>query len=137
MLVCGQWVLVRNAPSPLEPLLAWRPAGAALIGLGITLMAVAGWSFHRHHTTILPFADHSNRLIDSGVFRLSRNPIYLAESILLSGIALSTGHLWPWVAVPVFVVGINVSVIAWEERALQQRFGRDYQDYCRRTRRWF
>lgn len=136
-MACGQWVLIRNTPSPWDPSLPWQLGGTWLITAGLLLFLTAALSFRQHRTTLLPFEDTTDRLIDSGVFRFSRNPIYLAEAIILIGIALRNGHLWSGVAVPVFVMGINWSVIAWEEQTLRNRFGSQYEAYCRRTRRWF
>jgi len=135
-LLVGQWVLLRNAPSEVESLAAVRWFGWVIGGSGIALFAAAALAFRRYHTTILPFEDKSQRLIESGVFRMSRNPIYLAEAVILSGTALLSGQLWPWGAVPIFIIGITLSVISWEEGALRQRFGLQFEAYCRKTRRW-
>ena len=135
-LVCLQIVLVRNLPSLLH-LPTWLQHGGVVIGvIGLGVMVAALRAFRIHHTTVLPFENTSERLIESGVFRLSRNPVYLGEAIMLAGIALRSGQLWPWVALPVFIIGINRSVIAWEERTLRDRFGDQFEHYCRRTRRW-
>lgn len=134
---CLQWVLVRNFPSPLDLPDPVRWAGLAGIGIGGLLFSAAVASFRRHRTTILPFEDATDRLIKAGIFRYSRNPIYLGEAVILAGIALKTGQLWPWVVVPVFVLGINRSVIAWEEAILRKRFGEEFDRYCRQTGRWW
>ncbi|GAB5561890.1 MAG: isoprenylcysteine carboxylmethyltransferase family protein [Synoicihabitans sp.] len=137
MLLILQWVLVRNVPSPSETLMAVRPFGGMMIGAGMAIFAAAVWSFRRHSTTILPFEDTSEQLIKSGIFRMSRNPIYLGEAFILSGTALLSAHGWPWLAPALFVVGIDRNVITWEEKALRRRFGTDFEKYCQKTRRWF
>lgn len=134
--ICAQVVLARNLPSDLGLPETVRAFGGIVAVVGGGLFLTALLSFRRHHTTVLPFDDGTKRLIDSGVFRFSRNPIYLAEAIILTGIALRSGQLWPGVIVPVFMLGIDRSVITWEEHALRARFGNQFDDYCRRTRRW-
>lgn len=131
-----QWVLVRNFASPLDVLTGLRVAGWGFVTGGIAVFIAATFSFRKHRTTILPFEDTTEKLIQSGVFRFSRNPIYLGEAIILAGTALLTGHLGPWLVVLVFGGGIDRSVIRWEEQALQRRFGAEFAAYCQKTRRW-
>jgi protein-S-isoprenylcysteine O-methyltransferase Ste14 len=131
-----QWVLLRNIANPLD-ILPWiRVAGWGFVIGGTAVFITAAFSFRRHRTTILPFEDSTDKLIQSGIFRVSRNPIYLGEVIILTGTALLTGQLSPWVAVLLFAGGIDRNVIRWEEQALQRRFGADFEAYCRKTRRW-
>jgi protein-S-isoprenylcysteine O-methyltransferase Ste14 len=135
-LLCLQWVLVRQWPTPLDlpGFLRWGGLGVALAGGALFIAATV--AFRRHRTTILPFEDGSERLIDSGVFRYSRNPIYLAEALILLGTSLLWSQAWPWLCLPVFVLGIDRNVIRWEEATLRARFGERYTAYCRRVRRW-
>jgi len=131
-----QWVLLRNLPSPIGYPFALQALGFVVVNVGVILFFNAVFAFKRHETTILPFEDSTSRIIDSGPFRISRNPIYLAEAIMLTGTCVMWGHVSPWLTVPLFVVGIDRSVITWEEAALQRRFGAAYDSYCQRTRRW-
>lgn len=134
--LCLQWVLARQWPSPFG-MPGWLQAsGWGLVMGGIALFVMATLTFRRHQTTILPFEDASERLIDRGVFGLSRNPIYLAEAIILAGTSLLWAQGWPWLCVPLFVLGIDRTVITWEEQTLRARFGQSYITYCQRVRRW-
>lgn len=131
-----QWVLLRNLPSSLDLPTALRASGMLIVTTGVVIFFRAVFAFKRHETTILPFEDASEHLIDSGVFRLSRNPIYLGETLMLAGFALLWGQAWPWLTVALFVWGIDHTVIQWEEHTLRRKFGDAYEEYCRRTRRW-
>lgn len=118
---------------PMPPL--HMAAGSFLITVGIVMTLVAIFTFSRHHTPVLPFRQPET-LLCHGVFRWSRNPIYLGETFILAGIALRVGELLPWLVVLLFIVGLNRGPIAWEERALREKFGADFDRYCHRTRRW-
>lgn len=115
---------------------AWPPAmGTGLVGTGLALMAAAGWEFMRARTTIVPHRA-PGALITSGVFRYSRNPIYLADVLILAGLILR----WEaWLAlplVPALVVVLDRRFIRPEEARLRAGFGAAAEDFMRRTRRW-
>lgn len=131
-----QWVLLRNLPSSLDLPMVVRAGGLLLVAGGLTVFFSAVFAFKRHETTICPFEDETREIISTGVFGWTRNPIYLGEAIMLAGTSLLWGHAWPFASVVLFIVGIDRSVITWEEATLHQRFGSIYDDYRRRTRRW-
>ena len=129
----------------LDALLPWRPAGwrspaihtvgGLLLGFGAVL-AVAGIGvLHRRRTTVIPFGQPA-RLVASGPFRLSRNPIYLALTIGSAGAALLLARAWPLVLLPAPVAVMHRIVIPFEERRLRATFGAAYDAYCGRVRRW-
>ena len=91
--------------------------------------------FHRHDTTIKPF-EKSNRLITNGVYKLSRNPIYLCMAVFLGGTALLFGTASPWIVIPLFPLLINRKFIRAEEAMLVETFGDEYLLYKHRVRRW-
>ena len=109
--------------------------GRAMIWAGAALSLTAIISFRVHRTSVLPFRT-PDVLMRSGVYRWSRNPIYLGEAIILAGACLKFGHMLPWVVLPIFIFGANLGFIAWEESTLRQKFGTVFDDYCRQTRRW-
>ena len=78
----------------------------------------------------------ASRLVTDGVFRISRNPMYLGLELLLIGWAVWLGSASPWLIPPLFAVVITVVQIIPEERALGQRFGDQYRSYQRRVARW-
>ncbi|MEM1307208.1 MAG: isoprenylcysteine carboxylmethyltransferase family protein [Pseudomonadota bacterium] len=112
-----------------------RVIGIGFGVLGVALMGWAFWEFFRARTNILPHraADH---LITSGPFRRFRNPIYLADTMLLLCAAELTKNIWFVVAAACFVPLVTWLAILPEERHLARRFGDAYRDYVSRSRRW-
>lgn len=118
----------------LPPPAALRLAGLGLITLGLGLIALAALQFRRHATTILP-REAPLRLIETGLYRLSRNPIYLGDALILAGFALRAdlaALLW----LPVFVAILTRRFIRGEEAVLRATFGADFDRYVRHVRRW-
>jgi protein-S-isoprenylcysteine O-methyltransferase Ste14 len=108
----------------------WLP-----ILVGVAICAVGAVQFRRHRTTIRPFHE-SERLITSGLFSFSRNPIYVGMVLAMLGVALNAGSLSAMFVPPLFAAALWVGFIRREERALADRFGGAYEDYRRRVRRW-
>ncbi|MEO1235901.1 MAG: isoprenylcysteine carboxylmethyltransferase family protein [Planctomycetota bacterium] len=108
----------------------WAPV---LAGTGLCVAAAA--QLRRHRTTILPFRT-SDALITTGVFRRSRNPIYLGMLLTLVGTAVIAGSASVWIVPPLFAIVITRRFIAAEEAMLADRFGDAYHAYRRRVRRW-
>lgn len=109
--------------------------GAALVVAGLLLMAVAAAQMLIARTTVIPRRD-PDALVRTGVFRFSRNPIYLADAIVLAGLLIAWDALIALPLVAVFVVVIQRRFILDEEARLSRRFGDDYLDYTARVRRW-
>lgn len=103
---------------------------------GVMLAVTSAKSFRRAGTTLRPGGGDSTALVVAGPFRYSRNPMYLALSLILLGVALALGSLGPLLVVPLFMAFIQRDFIGPEERSLEQRFGDEYRDYRRRVRRW-
>ncbi len=102
-------------------------------GLYITLSAAS--QFRHVHTNLKPFKD-PDVLVTDGMFRMSRNPMYLGFALFLAGIAVGTGALIPLLLAVLFVFIADRWYIAQEEVAMRRVFGSAYEDYCRTTRRW-
>ncbi|MGF1650162.1 MAG: methyltransferase family protein [Hyphomicrobiaceae bacterium] len=102
---------------------------------GLTLMVWAALTFRRHRTTILPHQG-ATRLITDGPFRRFRNPIYVADTMLLLGAAEFTKNIWFVAAAAAFVPLVTWLAILPEERHLKARFGDEYVSYMARSRRW-
>ena len=101
---------------------------------GILTLAAAA-AFRSAETTIIPRRDPS-ALITTGVFRLSRNPIYLADVLFLLGVSLILGRLIGLLLVPVFIYLLDRRFIQGEEARLHAAFGPKFEDYAAKTRRW-
>ncbi len=102
---------------------------------GALLFGLAGWSFLRARSTIIPHQTPQH-LITKGIFRLSRNPIYLADVLILVGLSLRWGAVGGLLLAPVLVWVLRVRFIEREEARILDQFGADARVYFARTRRW-
>ena len=110
-------------------------AGAFLIVLGMLLGLWAMVMFVRARTAIIPFKATS-ALVESGPYRVSRNPMYTGLAIVYLGLMLLLNWGWMLPIFPVVLVSLYHLVIKKEERHLLAVFGEEYESYCRRVRRW-
>lgn len=109
--------------------------GAFLIVVALILMVVAAAQMIIARTSVIPRRE-PDALVQDGVFRFSRNPIYLADAILLTGLLFAWDALVALPLVAIFVVVIQRRFILDEEARLSRRFGEAYLDYTARVRRW-
>ena len=113
----------------------WNLLGLLPIALGVVMVVAAVVSLKRHGTTVKPLRK-PKALVTTGVFRLSRNPIYLGFVLALLGTAALLGSLTPWLIVPGFAVFTDVLFVRYEERRLAEVFGGSWAEYKSRVRRW-
>lgn len=109
--------------------------GLPLVLLGIAMTVAGSNQFDRAGTNIKTF-DDPEVLVTEGLFRYTRNPMYLGFSIALLGIALSLGNLSAFAVVAAFVVVVDRWYIRYEENRMEHVFGDEYEAYKNRTRRW-
>ena len=119
---------------PLAAGLAWI-AVPMFMALGFTIIALSFREFARARTSIRPDRG-ADALIRTGPFRWSRNPLYLAVSLLIAGIGVWVNSLWVLVMLLPLVLVMSRAVIAREERYLEHKFGQVYIDYKQSVRRW-
>ncbi|NOY43687.1 MAG: isoprenylcysteine carboxylmethyltransferase family protein [Planctomycetes bacterium] len=112
-----------------------RLAGGAVIAAALVVNIFCALEFRRRKTTIIPFRESSS-LLTGGLYRFSRNPIYLSMAVLLIGVAIATGSASPWLVPPLFMWIITTRFIQHEEAMLTATFGDAYRAYCNRVRRW-
>lgn len=112
-----------------------RPAGIVILLSGLGLIMVCASLFSRAETPVIPF-EQSTRLLTGGIYRYSRNPIYLGMLIILVGAAIALDSLTPLFVIPVFYLIIQYGYVLHEEVFLEQIFGDEYIRYCRQVRRW-
>jgi protein-S-isoprenylcysteine O-methyltransferase Ste14 len=115
-----------------------RVAVAAGIGiLGLAIVSAAVISFRTHGTTVNPMTPAaSTAVVTGGVFRFSRNPMYLGMLVALAGWAAYLANVTAFLLLPVFVIYLNRFQIRPEEQALLARFGPPYSQYMAAVRRW-
>lgn len=141
-LIVATIALLMWLAAPAAARLLAAPSQRLTLGLVIALLggmtAVAGTvAFGRARTTVNPLKpEQASALVTGGIYRATRNPMYVGMALVLAGFAV---WLWWWPALlgPVtFVAYITRFQILPEERALGARFGADFKIYRRRVRRW-
>ena len=115
--------------------LPWQWSGIALIVFGLLFIIGPALAFLRSETTIRPFHD-SSKLVVSGIYRYTRNPMYVGMVIILTGVAVLLGDVSPFIMPFLFVPVLTSRVILHEEVMLEERFGDDYRDFKNSVRRW-
>jgi protein-S-isoprenylcysteine O-methyltransferase Ste14 len=109
--------------------------GLALTFIGILLGIAAFLEFRKARTTVDPHGS-TKHLVTSGIFRFSRNPIYLGFLLMVIGLPLNSGLIWGLVLAPFYMMTMSRLVIEREEAYLQKKFKNQYTDYTSRVRRW-
>jgi len=113
----------------------WTYLGAALIVIGVVVSATGAGTFRRAGTPVKPF-ERSTALVTHGIYRFTRNPMYLGLLLVLIGSAIAFGTLSPWFPIPLFFLIVRTQFIRGEEEFLEGIFGADYVTYKKRVRRW-
>jgi protein-S-isoprenylcysteine O-methyltransferase Ste14 len=104
-----------------------------LAGLGLGAWGVV--TLVRSRTPVIPRRP-ARRLVRTGPYRFTRNPIYVGMIAVYAGLALALNAAWPLVVLPLLLVALGHQVIRREERHLAQAFGDAYAAYRRQVRRW-
>jgi len=109
-----------------------------LLGMAMIITISALSQFRRARTTVDPSdPSKSSTLVVTGLYKYSRNPMYLAMLLLLLALGLLLGNAFNILVAAGFVAYMNRFQIAPEEEALLQIFGKEYSQYCTQVRRWF
>ena len=105
--------------------------------IGLSLIISANISFARANTTINPFKpETATALVTSGVFAISRNPMYLGLTLILFGWGMFLSNIVSFATVIAFIFYIKAFQIKPEEKAMKKLFGEEYLKYKTRVRRW-
>ena len=132
MWMLNRWLPIMHWITP-----PWNWIGAISAVVGIVTMIAAFVRFHQARTTINPMdPGKASKLVTGGIFRFTRNPMYLGLALLLIGWAVALGSASPCVIPPLFVVLITAVQILPEEQALDRLFGSEFQRYRARVPRW-
>jgi len=130
------WVQATQYPMGLGFGETWADLlGGLLVGGGLLLIVMAAMEFRRYKTTIVPH-ETPERLIQTGIFKRSRNPIYLGDALILAGLILRWDAVLSLPLIPVFVWVIEKRFILPEEDRMRRKFRMEFARYCEKTRRW-
>jgi protein-S-isoprenylcysteine O-methyltransferase Ste14 len=108
-----------------------------LVGLGMLVMVLGMLAFRRAKTTINPVKiGAASSIVTGGVYRYTRNPMYVGLTLMLLGLAVHIAVPFVLVGPVIFVFYITRFQIIPEERVLTSKFGEEYRKYQERVRRW-
>jgi protein-S-isoprenylcysteine O-methyltransferase Ste14 len=131
------WVASRQLPSLAFDMPGSHYWGAGLVCTGIILALAGVIEFRKAETTINPTKPGAtSAMVTSGVYRLSRNPMYLGLLLVLAGWAAVFSHVLAFLFLPVFVAYLNRFQITPEERVLSVKFGEAFAAYTQAVRKW-
>ncbi|MEW6241283.1 MAG: isoprenylcysteine carboxylmethyltransferase family protein [Chloroflexota bacterium] len=112
------------------------PVGILLIIIGIGIIVLTRREFAQYGQPTDP-GHPTSKIVKTGVFAISRNPLYLGSVIVLLGIALTLNILWALVTLLVSMVLCHYILIVPEEQYLAAKFGKEYEEYVASVHRWF
>ncbi|MBV2130375.1 methyltransferase family protein [Arsukibacterium indicum] len=131
------WLLAQLVPPLAWPVIWGWILAAAFTVAGIVIALSGVLAFRRANTTVDPrVPQQTSSLVIRGIYRYSRNPMYLGFLLLLTAWACYLMSLAAFALLPLFMLYMNRFQIASEERFLLQKFGEDYQAYAKQVRRW-
>jgi len=131
------WLLAAYVPS-LAMAVPWHTPVALMVwSAGVAIAVAAVLEFRRAKTTVNPLnPEAASAMVTSGIYRFSRNPMYLGLLFALLGWAVWLSHLLAFSLLPLFVLYINRFQIEPEERTLSVKFGGQFREYRGSVRRW-
>ena len=134
--IATAYFLGRFVPLPFPPAPIWlRYLGLSLTFVGFLLGMGAFLEFRKARTTLDPHGS-ARQVVSSGIYRFTRNPIYLGFLLMVIGLPLNSGIYWGLVMAPFYMMTMTRLVIEREETYLEKKFKGQYADYKSRVRRW-
>jgi protein-S-isoprenylcysteine O-methyltransferase Ste14 len=132
MWAIDHWLPMRTDRSMVRTAIAF-----AVFALAVSIVVTAVVGFRRARTTVDPFhPETASAIVTTGIYRITRNPMYLGFLLALAGWAVFLGNAASALMPLLFIGYMNRFQIAPEERALRTRFGTPYETYMRSVRRW-
>ena len=138
-LICGilMWVADKQLPGGQLESAIQLPMAILFAISGIVLVVISMLAFRRASTTVDPFhPEETSHLVVDGVFRYSRNPMYVSLLLVLISWAIWLGSIYNVAVLALFVTYITFFQIKPEEEAMRFLFGESYEHYCEKIRRW-
>jgi protein-S-isoprenylcysteine O-methyltransferase Ste14 len=130
LVASSRWPLRAGVPDP------WRLVAACLLGLAFVLVNGSAYAMmSRARTGVLP-GRAATRILATGPFRLTRNPLYVGLMLLYAAGALFFDSGWALLLLPLAFAALHFGAVLPEERYLEAKFGEEYLSYKRRVRRW-
>jgi len=131
------WLIARKLPQFQFPFPARRLLAASISIAGMFVTALGVYSFRRARTTVNPMKPAAaTSLVVSGIYTITRNPMYVGFLLLLAGWAIFLANIITTAALPLFVLYMNRFQIEPEEKILASLFGQQFTEYKSRVHRW-
>jgi len=135
MFIVIAYFLGRFVPLPFVAPIFLRYVGLILTFIGFLFGIGALLEFRKARTTLDPHGS-AKQLVTSGIYRFTRNPIYLGFLLMVIGLPLNSGLYWGIVMAPFYIITMNRLIIEREEMYLEKKFKNTYTSYTSRVRRW-
>ena len=133
----AMWLVAGQVPQAAVQIPRALPVAIAFSLAGLWVGVKAILDFRRHGTTVHPhYPEKASAVVADGVYRYTRNPMYLALVVVLLAWAVRLGNLASFAGVPVFVAYMTRFQVKPEERILAGKFGAPYREYVASVRRW-
>jgi protein-S-isoprenylcysteine O-methyltransferase Ste14 len=137
VVAAAMWGTYRFAPLLQLPSALRLGVALAILVAGLSFSVAGMLAFRRAQTTVNPTTpEKATALVTSGVYRITRNPMYVGVSLDLLSLAVFLSSAWALLGPVAFTLYIGRLQIAPEERALEKVFGNEYANYRARVRRW-
>jgi protein-S-isoprenylcysteine O-methyltransferase Ste14 len=131
------WFVAKRLPSPGFAFAGQGALAGLVLAVGLAIGFKGVLAFRRHATTANPMSpDTASRVVTTGIFGMTRNPMYLGLALVLVAWTIFLGSLSAGLGVPVFLAYMTAFQVVPEERILRNKFGAPYDEYCHRVRRW-
>lgn len=140
LVICSSmmFALAHFLPQYYFSFLFQMPVIILLIVTSAIIATLALHDFRKHKTTYHPHTpEKTSKVVNSGIYAYSRNPMYLALVLTLLALAIYLKNLTCFTVIPLFIWYITRFQIKPEEEVLDRLFPNDYQNYCKNVRRWF
>jgi len=133
----AMWTVARLLP-PVHITGQWRFVLAGVcVGFGVIMAFLGIFAFRQAKTTVNPVnPEKASSVVTGGVYSYTRNPMYVGLTALLAGWAIWLSTPWVFLGPVAFMLYLTRFQIIPEERVMSSKFGRDYDDYRNRVRRW-
>lgn len=131
------WILETLLPALSIEFFASSLIALVLASIGVVFAILGVLAFRSAGTTVDPrIPDQSSSLVTKGVYRISRNPMYVGFLLILVGWGVFLSNFISFLLLPLFVMYMNRFQITPEERYMREKFGHEYRQYAAAVRRW-
>jgi len=123
-------------PTPLLPRITALSTGGGLLLVGVSTLLLSFRAMIKHKTTINPNGV-TTTIVKSGIYRYTRNPMYLSLTLIYFGVSVAANAWWGLLLLIPLLIVVQKGIIEREEAYLTGKFGNDYLSYKAQVRRWF